>query len=340
MSDGGSPGKLRRLVAAGEPLPVARARGCGTSPAFPSSTSTARPSARAAPPSRWTRRRVPTSCSPSGPPRRSTALRAGRARRDGGPRRGGEIVIGGVGVSPGYIRRPALTAEIFVPDPYADVPGARMFRTGDLGFFRADGNLVFAGRREHQAKIRGQRLELSEIEEAIRALPSVTDAVVLPRTSAGTTELVGYVASNEAPSAASLRGGLSRVLPEPMIPSRWVVLERFPLGENGKLDRKALPARRRRLPRGSRRADLAPPRAAQRAVARDPPHPAGGAGRRLLRAGGRLHPRHQAGEPAARPPGDTCPGDRDLPLPDGARSDARDRDPHRGARGRGAHSLP
>ncbi|HSF40688.1 MAG TPA: amino acid adenylation domain-containing protein [Thermoanaerobaculia bacterium] len=164
----------------------------------------------------------------------------------------GELHIGGAGVADGYHARPDLTAEKFVPDPFADQPGARLYRTGDLGRRFADGTIEFLGRRDLQVKIRGFRIELGEIEAVLTAHPAVREAVVLARQeeglarSAGLSQarLVAYVVP--APEAAldlnALRAHLATRLPEHMVPSALVPLEAIPLTPNGKVDRRALPA--------------------------------------------------------------------------------------------------
>ena len=153
----------------------------------------------------------------------------------------GEICAGGDGLARGYLNDVALTAERFVPHPFE--PGARLYRTGDAGRWRADGLLEFAGRIDQQLKIRGYRVEPGEIEIAIRQQPGVDDAVVIARTtSAGTHELIAYVTSSGTLSPSGLRAGLAASLPDYMVPAHWVQLDRFPLNASLKVDRAALPA--------------------------------------------------------------------------------------------------
>ncbi|MBI4624601.1 MAG: amino acid adenylation domain-containing protein [Verrucomicrobia bacterium] len=157
----------------------------------------------------------------------------------------GELFIGGDGLARGYVNRPELTAERFLPDPFSTVPGARLYRTGDLARRRPDGEIELLGRADHQVKLRGFRIELGEIETVLRELPAVSDAVVVAREDApGDKRLVAYfiAAATPAPGAAELRELLGKKLPDYMVPSAFVPLERLPLTPNGKIDRRALPA--------------------------------------------------------------------------------------------------
>ncbi|MEP7308331.1 MAG: amino acid adenylation domain-containing protein [Acidobacteriota bacterium] len=154
----------------------------------------------------------------------------------------GEIYIGGVGVGRGYLNRPELTEQRFLPDPAR--PGGHLYRTGDLARFRADGNIEYLGRVDHQVKIRGFRIELGEIEAGLLEYPGVTGAVVVAQaTTAGGQRLVAYVATADRPEtlAASLHAHLARTLPDYMVPSAFVALAAIPLLQNGKIDRRQLP---------------------------------------------------------------------------------------------------
>jgi len=156
----------------------------------------------------------------------------------------GELLIGGEGVVRGYLGRPELTAERFIPDPFDSTPGARLYRTGDLAKWRADGTIDFLGRLDHQVKIRGYRIELGEIETRLAALAGIREAVVIAREDTpGDVRLVAYLIGAAGPVPdATLKDALAADLPDFMLPSTYVFLERYPQTPNGKIDRKALPA--------------------------------------------------------------------------------------------------
>ena len=157
----------------------------------------------------------------------------------------GEIYVGGDGVARGYYNRPVPTAEKFVPDPFAARPGARLYRTGDLGRYLPGGDVDFLGRVDNQVKIRGFRIEPEEVETVLGQHPAVREAVVLVREDPlGERRLVAHVASGGATPTfiTELRSFLREHLPDYMVPAAIVVLERFPLGPSGKVDRGALPA--------------------------------------------------------------------------------------------------
>jgi hypothetical protein len=193
----------------------------------------------------------------------------------------GEIHVGGAGLARGYLDRPGLTAERFIPDPFAAAPGARLYRSGDLARRRPGGDLEVLGRRDHQVKVRGFRIELGEIEAALARHPAVREVVVMARVggakvaaeasaaagsgpaapavtasaaslgtggdgapAAAELRLVAYLVpavDAAAPSVADLRQFLKARVPEPMIPSAFVVLAELPLTAHGKVDRRALP---------------------------------------------------------------------------------------------------
>ncbi|MCA0175820.1 MAG: amino acid adenylation domain-containing protein [Proteobacteria bacterium] len=163
----------------------------------------------------------------------------------------GEIWVGGAGVSRGYLDRPELTAERFVPDRLGGVPGARLYGTGDQGRWRDDGQLDYLGRNDFQVKIRGFRIELGEVEAALQALPGVREAAVMALPGPdGDKRLVGYVSpqAGAALEAGALRAGLTTRLAEHMVPAAIVVMAAMPLTPSGKIDRKALPSPARERP--------------------------------------------------------------------------------------------
>jgi len=155
----------------------------------------------------------------------------------------GELYIGGMGVGRGYLRRPDLTSEKFIPDPF--VSGGKLYKTGDICRLRADGALDYLGRNDQQVKIRGFRIELGEIEAALAEHPTVGQAVVVAHEeSTGDVRLVAYVVSRPQATveAAGLRTYLRDRVPEYMVPSAFVILDSLPLAPSGKVDRNALPA--------------------------------------------------------------------------------------------------
>ena len=156
----------------------------------------------------------------------------------------GELFIGGVQVADGYLNRPELTAERFVPDPFSGRAGARLYRTGDLGRFLPSGDIVFLGRKDFQVKVRGYRIELGEIEAALGRHPAVREAAVTVHDAgAGDRRLAAYVVPRaEPPTTEEMRRFLGETLPEYMIPSHFVTLDAMPHTANGKVDRRALPA--------------------------------------------------------------------------------------------------
>jgi amino acid adenylation domain-containing protein len=182
----------------------------------------------------------------------------------------GELYVGGEGLARGYRNRPDTTAERFVPDPFRGAPGARLFKTGDRGRYREDGQIEYLGRTDFQIKLHGRRIEPGEIESALGAHPSVSQVVVSVREDQHVqARLVAYVVSRSlrVPTVAELRGFLRRRLPDYMLPSAFVFLETLPLTPSGKIDRAALP--RPDPSRPELEAVFVPPRnAAETAVAR------------------------------------------------------------------------
>jgi amino acid adenylation domain-containing protein len=156
----------------------------------------------------------------------------------------GELYIGGDGLARDYLRRPGLTAERFLPDPFSTEGGARLYRTGDLARFCADGEIEFLGRSDHQVKVRGFRVELGEIEAALAKHPDVRQAVVVARDGAGSaTQLVAYVVCERGVEASELQQYLREQVPEYMVPGWILMLDEMPLTPNTKIDRDALSKR-------------------------------------------------------------------------------------------------
>jgi amino acid adenylation domain-containing protein len=156
----------------------------------------------------------------------------------------GEVYIGGDGVARGYLNRQDLDAACFLADPFAAKPDARMYRTGDMARHLPDGNIELLGRRDHQVKIRGIRVELGEIEAVLARQPGVREAVVVLREDVpGNQRLVAYVVgSDDGLAVSALRAGAKGILPDYMLPSAFVLVRELPLTRNGKVNRNALPA--------------------------------------------------------------------------------------------------
>jgi amino acid adenylation domain-containing protein len=154
----------------------------------------------------------------------------------------GEIYIGGAGVARGYLNRPELNAERFIPDPFTAEPGACIFKTGDIGCWRPDGQISFHGRVDDQIKIRGYRVELNEIVSTLNQHPALHESAVIARAAGpGDRQILAYCVPSESLTDSELRGFLRARLPEYMIPALFVRVERLPLTLNGKVDRDALP---------------------------------------------------------------------------------------------------
>jgi len=155
----------------------------------------------------------------------------------------GEIYVGGAGLALGYLNDEQLTAQRFVKNPFSDVPGTRLYRTGDLGSYLPDGQISFRGRADDQVKINGFRVELNDVNSALRRHPSVRESVASARENeSGEKQLVGYVVpSGSSPSVSELREFLAKELPEYMVPSIFVNLDALPYAPSGKVNRLALP---------------------------------------------------------------------------------------------------
>ncbi|MFQ4145490.1 amino acid adenylation domain-containing protein [Chlorogloeopsis sp. ULAP02] len=155
----------------------------------------------------------------------------------------GEIYIGGDNVARGYINQPELTKERFIPNPFSSEPGARLYKTGDLGRYQSDGNLEFIGRIDDQIKLHGYRIELGEIEAVLHQHSQVREVVVIAKeVYPGKKQLIAYVVGKESLKSAELHDFLKQKLPNYMLPSQFVFLKALPLTNNGKIDKKALPA--------------------------------------------------------------------------------------------------
>ena len=156
----------------------------------------------------------------------------------------GELYLGGTSVAHGYLKQPGLTAERFVPNPFTNKPGSRIYKTGDVARYLPDGNIEFLGRNDFQVKIRGMRVELGEIEVELKRHSAVRDAVVILAKENQESRLVAYVIFQREQSASGkeMREFLQKRLPQYMLPSGFVVLDKFPLTPSGKIDRLALPA--------------------------------------------------------------------------------------------------
>ena len=240
---------LRRIVCSGEELPVTVAKRCIELIPLAQLHNLYGPTEAAVDVTAW--HCTPAALAglarvPIGAPIRNTRVHVldGRLREVpiGVP---GELHIGGVQVARGYHRRPELTAQRFVADPFGQ-PGERLYATGDLARWRPDGTVEFLGRLDDQVKVRGLRIELGEIEVVLREQPGVADAAVAVREpTAGDKRLVGYLVADrldaDRPDAAALREALKRRLPEHMVPQSFVAIDALPLSPNGKLDRARLP---------------------------------------------------------------------------------------------------
>ncbi|MGB4548066.1 MAG: AMP-binding protein, partial [Syntrophales bacterium] len=179
----------------------------------------------------------------------------------------GELYLGGIQVGRGYMNRPELTAEKFIPDPFRQEPGARLYKTGDLCRYLPDGNVEYIGRTDFQVKIRGLRIELGEIEFEIGQHPDIREAVVVARGEGGDKRLVAYMIAKDGKkvNVDELRSHLKEKLADYMVPSAFIQMDFFPLTSSGKVDRRALP-----VPEGKRQIEtlfIAPESEMEKAIA-------------------------------------------------------------------------
>jgi len=165
----------------------------------------------------------------------------------------GELYIAGAGLARGYLNGPSLTSSRFVADPHGLTAGCRMYRTGDVARWRADGTLEFVGRADEQVKVRGFRIELGEIETVLRSQPEIAEAAVVVHENSGSKQIAAYVvpSNGNMPDSVELRERLSERLPVYMLPAVFVTIEELPRGPSGKLNRRMLPRIAER-PRNSR----------------------------------------------------------------------------------------
>jgi acyl-coenzyme A synthetase/AMP-(fatty) acid ligase/acyl carrier protein len=188
----------------------------------------------------WTCGDWPRPCTPIGRPIANTQIHVLDEQLQPVPLGvAGELYIGGINLARGYLNRPGLTAERFVADPFGS--GGRLYRSGDRARWTAEGEIEYLGRLDHQVKLRGQRLELGEIEARLRDYPGITAAAVILRDGPAGQQLIGYVCGPAAQEGDALRAHLAQTLPEALLPARLLALEHLPLTPNGKLDRNALP---------------------------------------------------------------------------------------------------
>jgi acyl-CoA synthetase (AMP-forming)/AMP-acid ligase II len=178
----------------------------------------------------------------------------------------GELHLGGSGLGRGYLNRPDLTAERFIPSPYSIFPGDRLYRTGDTARFRPDGTIEFIGRIDNQVKIRGFRIEPGEIESALREHTDISECVVAASSGNGETRLIAYYVSGETISPLALRRFLRERIPGYMVPMEFIHIDAVPRTSSGKIDRERLRTMRGR-PDGETRTFAPPHSDAERAVA-------------------------------------------------------------------------